>query len=187
MIKTIDVGLMANHLDAHKGVIKRLELYMRMTKNQQLVHTLNQQIGAMKNHVKVMNQLLDPTNTNPVTLPPIPQNVMNHGIQSPFIDTGMVDRDITFDALFTANAIANDNFISSSNMKNQQVKQLHAEMAKQQSHIANQYEMLAEQLGWLSHPDATNQEQTQSMSPLPSVPPNNVMGGQHQTGQQYPQ
>ena len=37
MLKTIDVGLMANHLSAHKGVISRLELYTKHAKEQQLV------------------------------------------------------------------------------------------------------------------------------------------------------
>ncbi|MCM3441556.1 hypothetical protein AB3Z07_26730 (plasmid) [Metabacillus halosaccharovorans] len=51
MLKTIDVGLMANHLSAHEGVIKRLDLYVKITKNQQLLNILGQQIGTMKNHV----------------------------------------------------------------------------------------------------------------------------------------
>ncbi|UOQ94023.1 hypothetical protein MUO14_03370 [Halobacillus shinanisalinarum] len=49
MLNTVDVGLMANHLDAHKSIIKRLELYLNNAKNQQLIHTLEQQIGIMKN------------------------------------------------------------------------------------------------------------------------------------------
>jgi F0F1-type ATP synthase epsilon subunit len=57
MLKTIDVGLMANHLLAHKGIIKRLELYANTAVNQQLARTLEQQIGMMRNHVQVMNQL----------------------------------------------------------------------------------------------------------------------------------
>lgn len=55
MLKTIDVGLMANHLSAHKGVISRLELYTKHAKEQQLVVILQKQIGIMKNHVEEPN------------------------------------------------------------------------------------------------------------------------------------
>jgi hypothetical protein len=164
MLKTIDVGLMSNHLLAHKGIIKRLEFYANSAKDQQLILFLDQQIGTMRNHVKVMNQLLDPNNTNPVTLPPIPQGLVNNGKQISTVDIGLEDHDMALDAHFTATAIANDNFISSSNMKNQQVKRIHTEMALQQSQIANQYEMLAQQLGWLKHPNATTLEQTEAMN-----------------------
>ncbi|UOR12046.1 hypothetical protein [Halobacillus amylolyticus] len=187
MLNTVDVGLMANHLDAHKGIIKRLELYLNHAKNQQFIHTLEQQIGILKNHVKVMNQLLDPNNTSPVTLPSIPQSTLNGGKQTSSVDIGLVDRDMAFDAHFTANAMAKDNFVSSNDMKNQQVKQLHSGMAMQQSHIGNQYEMLAQQLGWLNPPQATNLEQTNSISPLNNTPPIGAMKNHKYGEQQYPQ
>src|SRR5690625_992798 len=73
MIKTVDVGLMANHLSAHKSIIKRLELYTTYIQNTQILSIINQQIMMMKNHVQVMNQLLDPKQST-VNLPPIPSN-----------------------------------------------------------------------------------------------------------------
>lgn len=186
MLKVIDVGLMSNHLNAHQGVIKRLELYTSHAKNQQLVHTLNQQIGAMKNHVNVMNQLLNTNNTNAVTLPPIPRGIPTGISTGSSIDIGLEDRDISFDAHFTANAMANDNFVSSSNMKDQQAKRLHNEMAMQESTIANQYEMLAQQLGWANPPNATKVEQTQAMNHLANIPPNSGIADQ-QTDQRFMQ
>lgn len=50
------------------------------------------------------------------------------------------------DAHFTATAMANDNFVSATNMKDPLVKRIHAEMALQQSDIANLHENLAHQL-----------------------------------------
>ncbi|UOQ94022.1 hypothetical protein MUO14_03365 [Halobacillus shinanisalinarum] len=64
------------------------------------------------------------------------------------------------------------------------MKQLHSGMAMQQSHIGNQYEMLAEQLGWLNPPQATNLEQTNSMSPLKNTPHIGAMKN-HQYGDQH--
>lgn len=34
IIKTVDVGLMANQLPAHNSIIKRLELYASLVQNQ---------------------------------------------------------------------------------------------------------------------------------------------------------
>jgi hypothetical protein len=86
------------------------------------------------------------------------------------VDIGITDEDMLLDAHFTATAMANDNFISATNMKNPQVKQIHVEMALQQSTIAKQYHMLGEQLGWMSHPDATSTEQSEAMSTLMKNP-----------------
>ncbi|MDC3417584.1 hypothetical protein NC799_11820, partial [Aquibacillus sp. 3ASR75-54] len=45
-------------------------------------------------------------------------------------------------------------------------KKIHIEMALQQSHIADQLDMLAQQNGWMSHPNATAMEQTNAQIPL---------------------
>ncbi|RSL28899.1 hypothetical protein D7Z54_34080 [Salibacterium salarium] len=168
MLKTIDVGLMTNHLSAHTGVLKRLELYTRITKSPQLLSVLGQQIGAMKNHVEVMNTLLDPDQSNQIILAPVPQSNLQPNQQPLQLD--MADYDMTLDAHFTAMAMANDNFVSSSNMKNPQVKKLHSDMAMQQSQIAKQYETFAEQMGWMTHPNATMAEQQQAVNPIHHQP-----------------
>lgn len=62
---------MANHLPAHKAIIKRLDMYVNHVQNQQISTILEKQIMIMKNHVQVMNQLLDPKQ-NIINLPPIP-------------------------------------------------------------------------------------------------------------------
>lgn len=51
-------------------------------------------------------------------------------------------------------------------MKDPQIKKIHTEMALQQSHIADQISMLAQQNGWMSHPNATAMEQTNAQNPL---------------------
>ncbi|MBP3952884.1 hypothetical protein [Bacillus suaedae] len=190
MLKTVDVGLMANHLSSHQGVIRRLELYTKLTKNQQLNQIFNQQIGAMKNHVQVMNMLLNPHQTNQqITVPPIPQNGMQMQQPQPTpADIDITDRDMALDAHFTATAMANDNFVSASSMKNIQVKHLHIEMAMQQFQLAEQHERLAEQMGWMTHPVATTTEQQQAISQMPpqgfqpyrQMANNGQMNGQNQ-------
>lgn len=157
MLKTVDVGLMANHLSAHEGIIARLTLYSRATQNGHLSQLLQQQIGMMENHVRVMNQLLKQHN---VSLPPIPnaeQHTQNRlGMQN--VNLAMDDRLLAFDAHFTAMAMANENFTSASSMKDPHVKQIHIEMALQQQQFAQQYEMMMDHYGWVTPPQATDAE-----------------------------
>ncbi|MDC3418765.1 spore coat protein, partial [Aquibacillus salsiterrae] len=158
MLKTVDVGLMANHLSVHNSVIKKLERYASGTQNQQLIMILEQQAGLMKNHTTVMNNLLNPNQNTQVSLPPIPE-VKSHS-HANYTPVGLEDKDIAIDAHLTAMAMSNDNFTSALNMKDPQIKKIHIEMALQQSHIADQLDMLAQQNGWMSHPNATAMEQT---------------------------
>src|SRR5699024_11867871 len=67
----------------------------------------------------------------------------------------MGEKDIAVDAHFTASAMAKDNFNSSENMKNKQVKKLHSSMALQQATIAEAYEDLMNKMGWMNQPDAS--------------------------------
>lgn len=184
MLKTVDVGLMANHLSAHKAVIRRLETYLHSVQNQQIATILEKQVNTMKNHVKVMNQLLDP-NQNTVTLPPIPNGTGMVHTQTFKLE--MSDHDIATDAHFTASSMAKENFNSAENMKNKQVKKIHSEMALQQSTIAGMYENLMSQMGWMNQPNASISEQTSVITPINQIPPNqefinkgNQMGNQNQ-------
>src|SRR5699024_4776546 len=124
----LDVGLMANHLLAHKSISKQLELYTTLIQNSNILSILNEQITVMNNHIQVMNELLD-LKQSTVNLPPISSNlntdVTNH--IAPSYEMG--EKDIAVDAHFTASAMAKDNFNSSENMKNKQVKKLHSSMA----------------------------------------------------------
>ncbi|QOR67179.1 hypothetical protein IM538_03250 [Cytobacillus suaedae] len=168
MNKTVDVGLMANHLSAHQGVINRIQLYANNSTNQRLSNILHTQKVMMEHHVQVMNQLLNPSmNTGQVTLPPIPNNgTMNKSLGTNPNNIGLSDKDMLVDAHFTAQAMATDNFMSAMNMKDLNVKNIHVEMALQQSQIAKQHEMLGHELGIMNHPNATQMEQTASMKPM---------------------
>lgn len=178
MLKTVDVGLMANHLSAHQAIIKRLDIYLHHVQNQQIATILQKQIMTMKNHVHVMNQLLDPKQ-NVASLPPIPngagkvQDQVNANLD-------ISDKDIAGDAHFTASAMAKENFNSSENMKNQEVKKIHSEMALQQSTIAGMYEHVMNQQGWMSQPNASVSEQTAAVTPLNAMPNTAMMNGQQQ-------
>src|SRR5699024_12149542 len=96
---------MANHLSAHKSIIKQLELYTTLIQNSNILYILNEQITVMKNHIQVMNELLDPKQST-VNLPTISSN-LNTAITNqiaPSYEKG--EKDIADNAHFTATAMA---------------------------------------------------------------------------------
>ena len=170
MQKLIDVGLMANHLPVHQAVIKRLELYLKVVENQQIAEVIQKQVKVMNNHVQTMNQLLSP-NQNQVMLPPIPSTSIqrqSNGAQT--LTLNMTEKDIVIDCHFTASSMAKENFISAEAMKDRNVKNIHSEMALQQSKIAEIFETIMVQMSWVNHPDASAQERSSVISPLQSMP-----------------
>lgn len=185
MLKTVDTGLMANHLPAHKAVISRLQWYLNHVQNPKISSILYKQIHMMKNHVNVMNQLLDPDRKN-VSLPPIPQTAFgtnqNYTRRQEFF---INENDIVVDAHFTASSMAKENFNSAENMKDPTVKKLHSEMALQQSTIAEMYEQYIRQMGWLNQPTASQQEQTSSMMPYQTVPSQSSFQGYQPVNDNY--
>ncbi|HLR22937.1 MAG TPA: hypothetical protein VK100_04345 [Pseudogracilibacillus sp.] len=169
---------MANHLSAHKSIIKRLELYTTLIQNSNILSILNEQITVMKNHIQVMNELLDPKQST-VNLPPISSN-LNTAVTNQIAPSyEMGEKDIAVDAHFTASAMAKDNFNSSENMKNKQVKKLHSSMALQQATIAEAYEDLMNKMGWMNQPDASITEQTSVITTMSKMPRSGVEINQH--------
>src|SRR5699024_10010599 len=150
MLKNVDVGLMVNHLSAHNAIIKRLDMYINHVQNQQIATIIQKQMMIMNNHVQVMKQLLDPKQST-VNLLLIPTNVGM--VQHLNNNLDISDQDIAVDAHFTASAMAKENFNSVENMKNRQVKKTSSEVALKQATIAEMYEELMNQLGWMSQPD----------------------------------
>ncbi|WP_170007466.1 hypothetical protein [Bacillus fonticola] len=189
MLPAIDVGLMDNHLSAHEGIVSRLQLYLKIAKDRNVTQVLEKQLQVMKNHVVVMNQLLNPSQQGQVVLPPIPQTTGDNGTEAP-VNAGIQieDRHITLDAHSTANAMANDNFISASAMKNPVVKKIHSEMALQQEAIAKMYNQILETNGWVKSSMAKQQEQIDTANYYSNIPGTHKMTDQtHFNHQNYEQ
>src|SRR5699024_10194260 len=107
-----------------------------------------------KNHIQVMNELLDPKQST-VNLPPISSN-LNTAVTNQIAPSyEMGEKDIAVDAHFTASAMAKHNFNSSENMKNKQVKKIHSSMALQHATIAEAYEDLMNKMERMNQPDAS--------------------------------
>src|SRR5699024_6890222 len=112
-----------------------------------------------------MNELLDPKQST-VNLPPISSN-LNTAVTNQIAPSyEMGEKDIAVDAHFTASAMAKDNFNSSENMKNKQVKKLHSSMALQQATIAEAYEDLMNKMGWMQQLDGSTTDRNSVMTSM---------------------
>lgn len=69
MNHAIDNELMQEHLKAHHAEIAKIEWYMKVVQDKDLLHIMHQQSQMMYHHVDTMEKLLRGQSTN---LPPLP-------------------------------------------------------------------------------------------------------------------
>lgn len=163
VLPAIDLGLMAEHLSAHKGVINKLSLYEKKVTDVALKEILNLQLNVMRNHVKVMLALINPYQHSYIELPHLNEYRMNY---YPQVIEGQEDnadnRWIALESQNTAESMSNENYTSALMMKNQNVRKIHAEMALQQFTLQGRYADLIKGMGWSFVPYASMQEQVKT-------------------------
>lgn len=160
VLPTVDLGLMAEHLSAHEGVINKLVLYEKMVTNAALKETLVLQASVMRNHVKVMLALINPQQNGYIEIPHLNEYNINCYPQVVKEQKGNPDNKwIALESHNTAKSMANENFSSALMMNNQNVRHLHVEMALQQFALQRKYAGLINKMGWAFVPYATVQEQ----------------------------
>lgn len=155
-LPSVDVGLMANHLQKHEAIIHKLVLYRSITPNTAYEKIVTEQIDVMHNHVKAMLQLLVPDHHGTVNIPPI------HSPQLPLHQYHVVNHDykeILIETNSTSQFMAMENFISAMQMKNHVVSHVHITMALQQAHFVERYSHLIMKHGWEQPPMASPEQQ----------------------------
>jgi hypothetical protein len=133
-LPAIDLGLMAEHLAAHEGVIFKLKIYHQNVQNTALKSTLRVHIDILKSHVAAMLLLIDPTTVQKVQIPDI-----QHSIQEPIGNLLPWEKDIALESRTTAKLMGTDNFNSAALMKNDNVKSIHTKMANQDIQLQKMY------------------------------------------------
>lgn len=126
-LPAVDLGIMAEHLSTHEGVINKLKMYYSSVQNPMLKNILELNIHTLRNHVKTMLALIDPDQTHKVHLPEMKHFDfhMNAG------NLSESEKNIAFEARSTAKLMGSDNFTSALMMKDPNVKNIHVQMAYQ--------------------------------------------------------
>jgi len=140
ILPTIDLGLMAEHLSTLEGVINKLVLYETKVTNIALKEILVLQAKAMRNHVKVMLALINPHQNGYIQLQQLNEYTMNshpHVLEG---QEGNADNKwIASESHNTAQSMSNENYISALTMKNQNIRNIHSEIALQQFTLQGKY------------------------------------------------
>ncbi|WP_117149258.1 hypothetical protein [Paraliobacillus zengyii] len=71
LLPIIDVGLMNEHLSTHEGLLGKLDLYQTESSATYLKKIVTIQQTLLKTHIRVMLELLNPSNENWIELPNI--------------------------------------------------------------------------------------------------------------------
>ncbi|MBM7604280.1 hypothetical protein JOC75_002253 [Metabacillus crassostreae] len=154
-----DLGLMAEHLAAHEGIINKLKRDYLVIQNPALKQVLYTSITIMRDHVRVMLALIDPQQHSPVHLAQIPIN------QEKFVYHNLSEQEkhIALEARSTSMSMASNNFTSALRMKDANTKYVHFKMADQQVKLQGLYNNIVQKTNSDYTPKATEKEQLKTL------------------------
>lgn len=126
-LPAVDLGIMAEHLSTHEGVINKLKMYDTSADNAILKDLIRLHMNILRNHVTAMLGLINPDQDEEIRLPEIDKFHFDMGtvILSDF------EKDLARECKATAKLMGSDNFNSALMMKDANVKNVHLQMAYQ--------------------------------------------------------
>jgi hypothetical protein len=162
ILKSIDLSLMVEHLNTHKGVIARLESAFCTVQSHKLKQIIYEQLIIMRNHVKVMLLLIDPNSNDKITVADL-NKVEPATIQCSDSKLTNNDKNIALELRNTSMTMAHGNFSSALRMKTENVRDIHFHMALQQVSLQQRYTHYIEQNMKEVSPESSLQEQLNTL------------------------
>src|SRR5699024_5344445 len=158
-LPSVDLGLMAEHLSTHEGMINKLKVYHINTTNPDLKSIIALQINVMMSHVRVMLFLINPDNNEYVEVPDLNMyDVSNKRADGTGVNK-YNDKWIALEAHAGAKLMSNENYTTAILMKNRNVRKDHVEMTLQKLENQKRYTDIINRMGWSFIPHADTQEQ----------------------------
>ncbi|MEG7380869.1 hypothetical protein V5785_16385 [Bacillus subtilis] len=133
-----DLGIMAEHLSTHEGVISKLKAYGSAVRHRDLRDLLHLHANLLRTHVTAMLALINPDQTSEVHLPEMPY-VHFHQHSGAL---SAAEKDIALEARSTAKLMGSDNFNSALMMKHPNVRNIHLQMSFQDAALQILYTRL---------------------------------------------
>lgn len=138
ILKSIDLSLMSEHLNVHKGILNKLDAYYCNVQDQTLKKLIYDQYVIMWNHVEVMLSLMDPHLNEEVTAAAL-NNLEQLAIPCQQVLSPIDQATIAIDLRETSKSMAQSNFNSALRMKASNIREIHIQMALQQTMFHKQY------------------------------------------------
>ncbi|WP_174727098.1 hypothetical protein [Mesobacillus harenae] len=154
-LPAVDLGIMAEHLSTHEGVINKLKMYYVSVHNPTLKKLLEIHIKTLRNHVAVMLALIDPDRNTKVHLPDM-ENLHSKMVTG---NLSEYEKDITLEGRATAKLMGTDNFNSALLMKDANVQNVHFKMSHQDISMQMMYGRLLKEMNAEFVPKASKEMQ----------------------------
>ncbi|SET74750.1 hypothetical protein SAMN05421676_107168 [Salinibacillus kushneri] len=158
-LPAVDLGLMADHLSAHEGVIHKLKAYQEIVTNHQLRDIIRLQENVMRTHVWVMLALINPEYSHYVEVPPLSNGSTKHSFNSEKNEISHNNKWIVLELRNTAKNMSSTNYNSALMMQNTNVINAHIEMALQQHQLQKKYDEFITHMRWQFVPRVSVEEQ----------------------------
>jgi len=154
-LPSADLGLMAEHLATHEGMINKLKMYYVIVSHSVLKKLIEVHIDVLRRHVKIMMELINPNQTGPFQLSRMEEINLNNHVEA----LTEQEKDISLEVRATAKSMAADNFSSALMMQNIYVKHIHIEMALQEVRLQSLYDEIIRHANGDFTPKAEDQMQ----------------------------
>lgn len=136
----VDLGIMAEHLPAHEGMISKLKIFNEVVDNQELKKLIQLNIQMLREHVRAMLELIDPKRKGEVKL----AEMSDIQINTERIKLSEQEKAIVLETRSASKLMGSNNFNSALMMKDMNVKHIHIQMAYQDVRIQMLYNMVVE-------------------------------------------
>ncbi|NKE06472.1 hypothetical protein [Mesobacillus selenatarsenatis] len=154
----VDLGIMAEHLPTHEGVISKLKIFKDIVDNQEIKKLLQLNIQMLREHVRAMLELIDPDHNGEVKLAELPDMDLN----TEMLNLSEQEKDIVLEARAASKLMGSDNFNSALMMKDMNVKNIHIQMAYQDVRMQVLYNMVVEHVNGDFTPHVTEAMQSKT-------------------------
>lgn len=169
ILKAIDLSLMSEHLNMHKGILPKLETYYCIVRNPELKQIIYEQYLIMRNHVRVMLALMDDRVNESITVNEL-NNIQPVQISCKSTSNPLTETEIALELSNTSKTMAHDNFSSALKMKADNVRNIHSHMAYQQLILQYRYNQIINQLQQLEvAPTSSLEEQRNTLATFKKI------------------
>lgn len=139
-LPAVDLGIMAEHLPTHEGVISKLKIFNEIVENQELKKLIQLNIQMLREHVRAMLELIDPNRKREVKL----AEMSDIQINTDKLKLSEQEKEIILETRSGSKLMGSNNFNSALMMKDMNVKNIHIQMAYQDVRMQMLYNMVVE-------------------------------------------
>lgn len=159
LLPATDMGLIAEHLSAHDGLIAKIKMHEKKVESDELKYILNKKLDVLRSHVRLMMGMLDPAKSDFEEFPTLDELPSGNQSVGKVKNGSQLDKHIALETKKAAESMALDNLVSALKMKDPKVKHAHVQFALQEIEIVKDVTEILKEMGAEITPLGTEEEQ----------------------------